>query len=241
MRLDNSSEKRDQRDNFGPIRACIGTDRQFLLTYGRRDIDKAVLSGANSDNIDYFFNTDDREYFKLRKFKYSGSRAYVISPVDDWNKYSLKYINCTGIVVAGREEETGKNISFLSHQSPRSIGELKIYFRKDLEEAITEIKERSRPGTIDAVIFGGNYFLNDVEHRREYIEAVKLLNVRVRKILGLEPLVITGPKTVLGGKTDDIFYKNDERILFIRRENISNASTESYYPRSINVQRKKWK
>ena len=98
----------------------------------------------------------------------SGKETYVISPCDSQNKYSDSYLNCTGVVVSGVDKETGKNISFMSHQNPEwfldgigktsgnSINTNVVKFKQDLAKNINELKNRCISGTVDAVIFGGN-------------------------------------------------------------------------------------
>jgi len=81
--------------------------------------------------------------------------SYVISPVDDTDKYSKSYRNCTGLIVTGKEKGTGKNISFMSHQSPLIFSwKMPSGFQEDLAKQIQEIKDRCEDGTIDAVIVG---------------------------------------------------------------------------------------
>jgi hypothetical protein len=41
--------------------------------------------------------------------------------------------------------------------------------------------------------------------------------------------------------TDDIYYDNKERRLYIVRPDVGNATTESFLPSDIEEQRKKWK
>lgn len=104
---------------------------------------------------------------------------------------------------------------------------------------LNEIKERSVEGTIDAVIFGGMYIKDWVRIQKDYLESVKLLTTEIKNILGFEPLVITGPKTVLGN--DDVFYDNEHRRLYIIRPEVGDESTKSYWPSDIDKQKKKWK
>ncbi len=147
------------------------------------------------------------------------------------------------MVVAGLEEKTGKDISFLSHQDTDRVLENtdnynKNTFKGDLASSLNEINERSIDWTVDAVIFGGYYLDYSTGIQKNYIKLVKLLKKEVQKNLGFEPLVIKGPKNCTG--EDNVYYKTNKRELRIVTYHTSGASAENFYPRDIEEQRKKW-
>lgn len=114
----------------------------------------------------------------------------------------------------------------------------KNIFKRDLDLSLEEIKERCIEGTIDSVIFGGNY-LEDPRSQKNYVESVKLVTKVVENVLGFEPLVMTGPKDNI--EKDNVFYNNDNRQLYIIRDNSDgDFSVKSFYPSEINEQYKKW-
>lgn len=212
-------------------------------------------SNKNDDqhnrNVNYYGNPDElnKQGFKNPEFD-----SYVISPIDSLNKFSKSFKNCTGLVVTGIDKETGKNISFLSHQDPAYFLYKKdsSKFVKDLREQIEKLKKRCLDGTIDAVIVGGNYFKNDKQFQEgylnsirkqfqeDYLNSIKLLSQETENILGFEPVVMTGPKTNPGGGRDNVFYDNDHRRLYIVRPKVADESTKSYLPSDIDKQEEKW-
>lgn len=233
------------------IMACVGTPEQFKKFPGKeREIKdiynrNAGVSNLNQQkirNVDWW--GDPKELIR-QNFKNAGRGTYTISPVDNSDKFSKGFRNCTGLLVAGQNKETGENISFFTHQDPYFFlreNEKKNKFVNDLKEQIRELKEKSADKTIDAVIIGGNYFKgkhhDDERYRQDYRESVKLLSEEAQKLLGFEPAVITGPKTISGD--DDIFYDNEHRRVYIIRPYVGIPSTESFSPNDIKNQEKKW-
>jgi hypothetical protein len=221
-----------------PIIACIGELEQFPgHRSGIKNIDE--FSGYGSLDVDY---SGDPKQLSIRDFKNAGSGSYVISSIDNFDKLSTWFLNCTGLVVAGRSKETGENVSFLSHQDPSFFlrEKNKDLFVKDLRERLGEVRGKCLEGTIDAAIIGGNYFRGffSGRFRRNYLDSIKLLSAEVANVLGFEPIVMTGPKTVSG--PEDVFYDNNERRLHMMRPKVGDASTKSYLPSDIEEQKKKW-
>jgi hypothetical protein len=239
-----------------PIIACIGTIGDFDDDPGlvgkiyRPDGDDAI------QNVNYWGGHKD---LVKKNFKNAEDLSYVISPIDDKDKISKAFRNCTGVAISGTDKETGKNISFLSHQDPGYFLPSKFLpihphsdrFAKDIGQQIAALKDRCIPGTIDAVIFGGNYATEEdepwnknqsnKEFREKHIRSIDLLASEISEILGFEPVVITGPKTNLyDGSEDDVYYDNKNRRLYIVRPNVGNSAAESYLPKDIKKQEEKW-
>lgn len=230
------------KEGVKPIMAGIGTPDQFKSHPGAEE---EMFRDINSNksrilNVDYYGNPKD---LAEQKFKNAGESSYAISPIDNSNKFSKGFANCTGLVVAGQDKETGENISFLSHQDPSHFLEerdnKKGHFLDDLRQRLNELKERSVDGTIDAIIVGGNYFKNEEGYKKQYLGSIKLLSEEALKILGFEPVVMTGPKRVGYGR-DNVYYDNEQRRLYIMRPEVGNATTESYVRSKIEEQEKKW-
>lgn len=228
-----------------PIMACVGTIDEFKQNENERIgffenmISKDI---SNTHNVNYY---GSHEELIDQGFKNASSYSYVISKIDDLDKFSKSFINCTGIIITGCDKKTSKNISFLSHQDPayflgKSFNKNK--FTKDLREQLINLKEKSVEGTIDAVIVGGNYFKeeDDRNFREDYFNSIKLLSKEVKEILGFEPVVMIGPKIIKSGKKDDVFYDNDNRRLYIIRPKVGDATTESFLPSDIENQEKRW-
>jgi len=233
------------KSGIKPIMACVGTIDEFKQNENERIgfFEKMVSKDIpNTRNINYY---GSHEELIDQGFKNSSDYSYVISKVDNSDKFSKSFKNCTGVIVTGCDKETGKNISFLSHQDPKYFLNEdfnKNKFTKDLREQLLELKQKSVNGTIDAIIFGGNYFKEKdySEFRENYFNSIKLLLKEIKGILGFEPVVIVGPKTKEGGKEDDVFYDNDNRLLYMIRPNVGDATTESFLPSDMEKQKKKW-
>jgi len=227
-------------EGISPIIASIGTHenaKEFVES-------DAYQKARDIDNVDYYAEADKLDALK---FKNAGDQTYVISTIDNFPKLSKTLKNCTGIVVAGIDKKTGKNISFMSHQAPdyflyEDKGEEN--FSRDIRERLSEMKERCVPGTIDAVIAGGNYFIDifgkgpDEIHREDYQDSIQFLSHEISDALGFPPVVIAGPKEVPG--SDDIFYDNEKRRLYLFRPETGKASTESFIPGDLAKNEEKW-
>lgn len=227
-----------------PIIACVDT---FKNAYKFEQND--LFTGGRSDDeyINYWW--DDWQMAEKNLIS-AGYQTYVFSAVNDTSKFSKKLRDCIGVIASGQDKETGKDISFLSHNDPEFFlkrGQRR--FLRDLQYQLEEIKNRCFEGTIDAVIVGGNYFPkgtggDDKEERENeelrigYHDSIELLSREVKEALGFEPVIIAGPKEEGGG--DDIFYRNDYRRLYLFRPAVGDVTSENYLPKDYDSQEKKW-
>jgi len=240
------------KEGVPAIMACVATPQQFKDNPSAEEIVfqeiRSKVPGMHNVKHD-----GSPEELRAQNFKNPGINSYVISPIDGLNKFSKSFVNCTGLVVAGYDKKTSENISFLSHQYPRYFlgnENKQNRFVADLEERLTELKERCQKGTIDAKIIGGNYLkaqdfephdLQDFEievYQKSYLASIKLLSDEIEKVLGFEPVMITGPKLIPG--EEDIFYENKNRRLYISRPEVGDNSTKSFVLSTINEQKEKW-
>ena len=223
-----------------PIIAGVGTREDFQ----DKEQTMAEMFSKNDDTVDNVNYYGNHKRLTRRNFKNPSDWSYVISPISDKDKMSCGYLNCTGVAVSGADKKTGKNISFLSHQDPKYFLEEENMdmFLKDMKEQTIEMKERCVSGTIDAVIFGGNYFTGgnafDEGYRKRYENSIKTLSSGLGSILGFAPPVIVGPKMEEYG--EDVYFDNANRRLYMVRPKVGNSTTESYLPKDINEQEKKW-
>ena len=143
--VSNSSEQLIKR--VKPIIAWVGTVRDFAEHYPSLQKDFKGRSKDDVHNVDY---DAPEQYFDEKVFLDSGLWAYVISTLDDKDKFSEELHDCTGLIVAGTENGSNKNISFLSHQNPEAF---KINqpreFVTHLREQLEAIQKRCILGTID--------------------------------------------------------------------------------------------
>lgn len=200
------------REDIKPIMACFGKSCEQLGQSGEMDnIFKGTEYIENTVNIDYFYNKPS-----------SNPNHYITSLINEKNKFSKEYRDCTGLFVVSEDSTTGKNISLLTHQSPYLFekinpvaGELENRFIEDIKQKLDEIKKRSVEKTIDAVIVGGNY-LNYRSSKDDYTESIKILEQLIFEKLGFYPTVIIGPKTIPG--SDTVFCDNKNRRVYIGRD-----------------------
>ncbi len=231
------------KSDIRPIMACVGTREDFLDSPHLKEI-RRVRNGIDTSqkihNVDYYA---DKGELDANNFKHDGRMTYVISDINNKDKFSEGFKNCTGLVVAGKDKKTGENISFLTHQDPDYFldgVENKNKLKEDLRERIEALKEKCEEGTLDARVFGGNYFGKDeIEYRENYLNSIKLLSSEVSSVLGFKPVVVVGPKTVQGGQ-DDVFYDNEHRRLYIVRPVVGDATTNPVSPEDIEEEQKKW-
>jgi hypothetical protein len=193
-----------------PIMVCVGTPNEFGTDFVK-DFDKKTKDNPPTAlNVNYL---EAHENIERQKFLTNGDQAYVISTVDGLDKGSVGFMNCTGLVVCGVDKITGENVSFLTHQNPIQLFVFngKSDFIKHLGQQLKEIKNRCKPGTIDAIVVGGvldsGYKTEDDAYKKDYIECLKLLSGEVIKILGFDPVVVNGPKlTTVGDDWDSVYF-----------------------------------
>ena len=236
----NSLKSEHLNEGVSPIMACVGSPRQFAENPGTEEEFWNSARNNNPDirNVDYY--GDSRE-LKSQNFKNAGEYSYVISPVDETDKFSAGFKDCTGVIVTGVDKKTGQNVSFLSHEDPTHFldgKKNKSDFIASLQERLLEIKEKSEGGTIDAVVVGGNYYRDDEEYLERYKKSIELLSREISKIFGFEPVIMTGPKSEYG--KDDVFFDNKNRRLYIRRPVVGDSTTESFVHSDIKNQGEKW-
>jgi hypothetical protein len=190
------------KEGVRPIIASVATPEQIKKYPGEENIlyeTEKLKDKSKSQSVDYCGDPTD---LIIENFKNRGECSYVISPINKLNKFSMAFVNCTGLIATGQEKETGENISFLNHEDPGhflSDEEKKMKFQSDLKERLEELKEKSVEKTVDVVIVGGNYFKDLKEYKKNYIDSIKLLSDEVSHVFGFEPVVMTGPKTKKGG------------------------------------------
>ncbi len=215
------------------IVACIGEPNSFGEDF--LELKRATVTDNPAVNVDFI-------------------EEHVFSKVDSSNKYSEGYIMCTGVVAVGRDKNTGENISFVSHQYPGSfLFTGKEKFEEELVDRLQELLLKSEEGTIDVVIVGGSYDpnfedtngLKNDSFTNKYVPSIKFLSRVVKDVFGFDPSVIVGPKIIRQepprhfGNTDDIYFDNKNRRLYIVRDFLGTGSG-SFDPKYIEEERDKW-
>ncbi len=216
-----------------PIMGCVGTREEF-----KYDVDKLEDLEQIGHNVEWAASQD-----KLDKqdFKNAGRETYAISTVDSKPKFTKKLYKCTSLAVVGVDATTGKEISILTHQDPQKfLGEDSELFKDDLEARVGEMKKRCLPGTIDAVIAGGQYD-GEKDKSSDYEDSLKMLNGVVKNILGFEAVVIAGPKVL---NSDDVYLDTANRRMFVIRPDVKNEDLAlfdgGFKPSQTDEMKEKW-
>lgn len=226
--------------------------------YDKNNIDEETqyfLNNFKKDAEFVNFNFKDKD-IKENKMYNSGDLTYVISLCDEKNKYSLSYLDCTGVVAVGIDKETGKNISFLSHQNPDFFinnKEIRLNFKQDLEKDIDNLKSRCISGSIDIVVFGGKKEdvsgnVPDEDFRRgidnediflknpfdEYTKSIKYLNHIIKEKVGFSPVVMSGPNDNFNTNNHslNVYFDNENRRLYMLRPKQENSDKNEAFEAS---------
>ena len=99
-----------------PIFACVGTNKDFADFSGYDEMIGEVEYIRPPENL------------SSENILHGGPKRYNISPINEMSKVSNKFLDCTGLIVSGVDKETGKEISFLSHQDPTRV----LYEKKEI-------------------------------------------------------------------------------------------------------------
>lgn len=200
----------------------------------------------NVNNVD--IKNGDLETLKENGFKNSGFGSYLISPIGEGIWHSDHYMNCTAVVAIGRDADTGKEISFLSHQDPRYFvdggTEKAEIFSRELGESLKELKARSQSDTVEVSLLGGNYDVNTKEEEkgyqhRHYRQSIEKLRQIVQDSLGFDPKVLAGPNNNIGLETI-IIVETQKRKVWIERTKQPPEFEQPYMADALDEEEKKW-
>jgi hypothetical protein len=220
------------KEGFKPLIVCLTNEVDIPVDSEGLKILQRGFSTERVDNIniDYSF----RELDKIGAIA-GGQHVYVISGVNEKDKYSDNFYSCTGLVVCGTDKETGENISILTHQFPGAIlGDAHDDFWSKLEKQLHNFKIRCEGGSIDSILLGGDYLTN--HHKNQYIEQISQI---VKSKLGFSPNVVGGPKLKYFGKGDIIFVSTKNRIIFLARLK-EIGFHPNYQPEEMGVEIENW-
>ena len=249
--LQNDGTREYLRQDIQPIMTSIGMSNEHQDESGKlqRLFRNETVPGVE----DLFFAANPRELSE-KSILNGGDMTYLISQIDNKDKFSMGYFNCTGLIVIGRDKVNHENISFMSHEDPdRFLKDKKDQFLQDLSTRLDDLKAQCEEGTIDAVIIGGNYMKDrttlssdesglsvQVESSMaDYVKSINLLNEVVVHKLGFQPFVPIGPKTTDG--CDSIFLDNKNRRVFIGRSETDMPVHPGYEAHNIQHETEKGK
>lgn len=242
------------KEGIKPIMVCIGTkkDDMEVSVPARRSIPKSAYY------VDFY---SDEEKLKEGKFLNAGKKTYVMSPVDNMDKFSDDFFDCTSLIMVGKDKKSGEDISFMTHQNPDCfLVDKKDNFVKDLQKRISDMRKKCEQGTIDSVIIGGNFnhlseeevnnilkdkseeekqrILEKIEkYHKNYAGSINLLSDEIKNSLGFEPVVVNGPKNSRG--PDFAFFDTKNRRLYFERPKL-NTDTRDFTASTMENERGKW-
>ena len=230
------------------IMACVGSEDSFKPkneSGGTDDTLRALKDELRPELVDFFA---EPHILDSQGIKHAGPMSYAISPATPANKESADYINCIGVVIVGRDKATGKNISLLTHQDPRSfLDKDKEKFGSDFLESLRDFKSRVEAGTTDAVIVGGNFheFINDLTshtYAEDYVSSVSLIDDLIAKELGIEVSVPVGPDMRFPVfKYVRVIFDTERRRLYIIRPDQKESSANAGFSASeVKERAKSW-
>jgi len=187
----------------------------------------------------------DLDKLKEHGFKHAGIDSYLISPVSGQDWFSDHYFNCTAVVAIGRDANTGKEISFLSHQDPGYFidgdDEKKENFSQALAGSLNELKLSSHDETIEVFLLGGNFDAANKgsDFNRQYLQSIDKLKDIVQRSVGFDPEVICGPNSRMGSETT-ITVETQDRNIWIERDDQASEFDESFQANDLDEIKNKW-
>lgn len=204
---------------YEPIRVCV---EGYFSGEGSKFQNEFNVLKENANNIEYGFPLLHEDNWKENNIL--ANNGCLISECNNKNKYSLGYRNCTGAVIVGTDKNTGENISLFTHQNrlkdlPK-YHEARDLFLKNLEQRIRELVSKSKPGSIDSLLWGGEPEGGDIS---DYKYMIKIISEKISSELGFEPVVATGPTTK--GLSTDVYFDNKNRRLYIVQPKDKNSPT----------------
>lgn len=223
-----------------PIIACLHEEPVKL---------EELLKGSKGiDFVNMDMSPEQKEEGFIGEFR-ENLWAYIISPIDSSDKFSLKYAECTGMVVVGTDKETGENISFLSHQNPNFF---LLYddlnFFTELKKKVQEIKDRCEPDSFDAIMFGGKFAnvkdfpdghaIHEID-KEMYLKSIESVSGTINSILGFNPEIISGPK--FNPAYDHVVFRNNDRRLHLFRFSKESDFIRNFNPDEVRELSKGWK
>lgn len=166
----------------------------------------------------------DLDDMASKGFKHAGPESYLISPISDQNFFSDKYMDCTAVLAMATDVQSGKEVAFLSHQDPRffinKTAAAAEKFSGDLKASLEEIKIGAKEGTLDISILGGNYDKADPDSVASvnYRKSIEFLGALIKKEMGIDPKVLTGPNILIGSGTDVMVETQTHTVIIDRAD-----------------------
>lgn len=158
-----------------------------------------------------------------------GADTYVISEFDERDKRTNPLINCTSLVVIGRDADSVER-SFMTHQNPDYFLKHREEFSADLRNMIRRSITMSESGTRDVLIFGGQGYQG---YHAAYLDSIRMLGDICTEEFGFEPVVITGPNRNKQYHTTAFFSTQDRRLYLVRPQQYKDSNYDGRFDKSF--------
>lgn len=185
-----------------PIRAAI-LDRDNMT-----EEDMKTLSEFNT-NAEF-----------LAEAGFGSEHRFTSTGINEKNKYSKALRMCTGVVAVGKLRDSGKEVSFMTHnlfptilRSKRNVKKLSVrngasekvayndivrQYGEAFREQLKNFYELVDKDSIDVIGFGGQAYgrkgIFEDSSWKEYESAIKYQSQLIKEELGSEPTIIAGPQ-----------------------------------------------
>jgi len=94
-------------DGISPIIACVGSQEDFEKAEQLDSLHKHFNKKSGTAVHNVFYDALP-SYFRRKNFSSAGYQTYVISIIDDRDKFSKDLFDCTGLIVTGIDKKTKK-------------------------------------------------------------------------------------------------------------------------------------
>jgi len=241
-KLENDKEELKLREDIPSIEKQLSrVDRENEeLQIIQEDIEEM------EDNHWIDFEGGDLDKMEENGFKHGGPDSYLISPISEKNWTSDHYFNCTAVIGIGRDINTEKEISFMTHQKPEyfvdGTPEQLENFARELSDSLKELKEKSQENTIEITLSGGNFsktYSGDDFQNHHYQESIKKINQIVKDSLGFNSKVIAGPNNNVGSETV-VTVETQKRKIWIEKTEQDDKFNQSFQSNNIEEMVDEW-
>lgn len=179
----------------------------------------------DAENIDFYLWEKNNLKKILNNWNSVTDWSFVISKLNENNKYSSDYKNCTWIVIIWESKIDWKKLSILTHQNPKFFLSSKINktsFENELTKVLNEIKEKCKEWTIDAIIL----WWNSNNKFEEYKESIHVINNIIYNFLKIIPCKIWWPSiNGIDLEWKDIIVNTQEwKVILIKWHNDINSN-----------------
>ena len=225
------------REDVRPLMASI-VDLQDVDDFTQEQMSEIEQDGTNVEYAEYNSNHKSNNMVYLGK---ALDNVAVISDIDEKNKFSTGFYNCTGVAGVGVDAVTGKELSFLTHQDPGYFlkGDFnKANFISGVADKLEELRQKSIPGSVDIVLFGGRSVEDGVEESAEYHDSIELVAQEIEKTFGFQPVVFQ-PKSIIYGVTN-VYLDTAKRHMYLLQIEDEERDGTAFNAQDLSKREEEW-